>query len=431
MLALPPSPNIEHPYRLTRLPNGVRIASVEMPYMKSVSVGFWAAIGGRHENSAECGLAHFLEHLLFKGTKRRTAKQITQAVEGLGGYVNAFTTEDHTCYYAKAGAQHFGTLCDVLADMYQHSELAPVEIERERDVIREEILMYRDNPSQHSQELLTETMWPRQALGRPLTGTLETIASFTRPAIRDFHRQHYNGRTTIVTVAGRIPHEQVVAELTPLLSGIPSGRTPRFSRAHFKDGEAQVALYHQETEQTHLAMGFHAFSRQDDRRFALKLLSVILGENMSSRLFQKLRERHGYCYNVSTSMVTLADAGAISIYAGLDREKLPKAMRMIMRELGSICCKKPGKEELKKAQDYTVGQTLMGLESTTNQMMWMGESLLGYGKILNPSEIEDRLCKVTREDVQGVACYCLNRGRLGVALVGPVKDKGEVESWLA
>jgi predicted Zn-dependent peptidase len=171
--------------------------------------------------------------------------------------------------------------------MYQHSELAPVEIEREREVIREEIMMYRDNPSQHSQELLTETMWPGQALGRPLTGTLETIASFTRPAIRDFHRQHYNGRTTIVTVAGRIPHEQVVAELTPLLTGIPAGRTPRFTKARFDNGAAQVSLYHQETEQTHLAMGFHAFGRQDERRFALKLLSVILGENMSSRLFQK------------------------------------------------------------------------------------------------------------------------------------------------
>ena len=421
---------MDHPYRLTRLPNGVRIASIEMPHMKSVSVGFWAAIGGRHEAEPQSGLAHFLEHLLFKGTKRRSAKQITQAVEGLGGYVNAFTTEDHTCYYAKAGAQHFHQLCDVLGDMYQHSQLAPVEIERERDVIREEIMMYRDNPSQHSQELLTETMWPGHALGRPLTGTLETIASFSPAQIREFHQQHYNGKTTIVTVAGRIPHAEVVAELEPILNGLAPGRVPRFSRARIADGDARVSLFPQETEQTHLAMGFHAFGRQDERRFALKLLSVILGENMSSRLFQKLRERHGYCYNVSTSMVTLADAGAISIYAGLDPVKLPKAVRMIMRELQGICHRKPSKNELKKAQDYTVGQTLMGLESTTNQMMWMGESLLGYGKILNPSEIEDRLCAVTLEDIQRVACHCLNRGRLGVALVGPAREKREVEGWL-
>jgi predicted Zn-dependent peptidase len=424
------SPAVDHPYRVTRLPNGVRIASVEMPHMRSVSIGFWAAIGGRHESEAESGLAHFLEHLLFKGTKRRTARQITESVEGLGGYVNAFTTEDHTCYYAKAGAQHFGTLCDVLADMYQHSQLAPMEIERERDVIREEILMYRDNPSQHSQELLTQTMWPQHALGRPLTGSLETIASFKRTQIRDFHHQHYNGRTTIVTVAGPITHEQLMAELAPRLCELPTGRTPRYTRARVSQKSASIALFPQETEQTHLAMGFHAFGRRDERRFALKLLSVILGENMSSRLFQKLREEHGYCYNVSSSMVTLADAGAISIYAGLDHAKLPKALKMIMRELSSICRKKPSRDELKKAQDYTVGQTLMGLESTTNQMMWMGESLLGYGKILNPSQIEAKLCAVNPEDVQKVACHCLDRARLGAALVGPVKDQLQVEGWL-
>jgi predicted Zn-dependent peptidase len=242
-----PAPAAEAGYQLTRLANGVRIASIEMPHMKSVSVGFWAAIGGRHERPEQGGLAHFLEHLLFKGTERRSSKQITESVEGLGGYINAFTTEDHTCYYAKAGAQHFSKICDVLADMYQHSQLAPVEIERERDVIREEILMYRDNPGQHSQELLSEAMWPRHALGRPLTGTLETIARFQRPQIQEFHSQHYNGRTTIVTVAGPIPHAQAVAELTPLLEEIKPGRVPRFTRAGMADNDSGVRLFAQDT----------------------------------------------------------------------------------------------------------------------------------------------------------------------------------------
>ena len=422
---------MEYPYRLTKLPGGARIASVEMPYMKSVSLGFWAAIGGRHETARHSGISHFIEHLLFKGTKRRTAKKITESVEGLGGYLNAFTTEDHTCYYAKAAAQHLPQLCDVLADMYLDSKFEPVEIEREREVIREEILMYRDHPAQHAQELLTETMWPGHPLGRALTGTVETIGRMKRPELLGFQSRHYNGATTIVTVAGPIDHEHAVSILQPLLARLPRGRSPRFVRSRPVQGEPRLSLTTQETEQTHLAIGFHAFGRADERRFALKLLSVILGENMSSRLFQRLRERHGFCYSVQSCMVTLADTGAIHIAAGLDAANLERAMRMILSELQNICEKAPARTELKKAQDYTIGQTLMGLESTSNQIMWMGESLLGYNRILCPAEMERKLLAVTPADIQRVACHCLNRARLSVAIVGPVKDEAKVRGWLS
>ncbi len=421
---------MDYAYQLTTLPNGCRIASFDMPHMRSVSVGFWAAVGGRHENAEVSGISHFIEHLLFKGTRQRTAKEISEQIEGVGGYINAFTTEDHTCYYAKAAVQHFERLCDVLGDMYRHSVFARQEIEKERDVVREEILMYRDNPAQHAQEMLTQTMWPGHALGRPLTGTVETIAAFRRAQLLEFQREHYVGRTTIITVAGPLQHERVLKILTPILQRIPSGRTPRFSRARHSEGPARVSLVTQDTEQTHLAMGFHAFGRRDERRFALKLLSVILGENMSSRLFQKLRERHGFCYSVHTCMVTLADTGAIHVYAGLDAGNLERAMRMILREMESICAKAPSRAELKKAQDYTIGQTFMGLESTSNQIMWMGESLLGYGKILDPTEIERKILAVTPADIQRVACHCLNRVRLGVAVVGPLKDEEKIRSWV-
>ncbi|MEP6671980.1 MAG: pitrilysin family protein [Chthoniobacter sp.] len=422
---------MEFPYRLSRLPNGVRIASVEMPWMRSVSIGVWAGVGGRHESAEMSGISHFMEHLLFKGTKKRTAKRITESVEGLGGYLNAFTTEDHTCYYAKAASAHLPELCDVLGDMYLESQFAPGEIEREREVIREEILMYRDHPAQHAQELLTATMWPGHPLGRPLTGTVETIGKLRRPHFVDFRTQHYTGSTTIITVAGPVYHERVVELLKPIFGRLPKGRSPRFTRTRPKDGGAQVSLFPQETEQTHLAMGFHAFGRTDERRYALKLLSVILGENMSSRLFQKLRERHGFCYSVQTSMVTLADTGAIQVYAGLDAGNLEKAVKMILRELENICHKAPIRTELKKAQDYTIGQTFMGLESTSNQIMWMGESLLGYGKVLDPSEVERKILAVTPQDIQRVACHCLNRVRLGVAIVGPLKDEEKIKGWLA
>jgi predicted Zn-dependent peptidase len=417
-------------YQLSKLSNGTRLATFEMPHMQSVALGIWAGIGGRFETRPMSGISHFIEHLMFKGTKRRTAKAITEEVEGLGGYLNAFTTEDHTCYYAKAAGQHFGVLCDVLSDMYLNSTFEDQEIEREREVIREEIMMYRDNPAQHAQELLSETMWPKHPLGQPLTGTVESIAKFKRPMLKEFMGQNYNGRTTIVTAAGNVRHTELVEAMSGPLGRLPEGRSPRYRRGLFRHGAPKVSLVNQATEQTHLAMGFYAFGRSDDRRFALKLLSVILGENMSSRLFQKLREQYGFCYSVQTGMVALADAGLINIYAGLDTAKLKRAVRMIFRELEGICKKAPSRQELRKAQDYTVGQTLLGLESTTNQMMFMGESILGYRKVLDPEDIEKRLMAVKPEDVRNVACHCLDRARLGLAVVGPIKNADEIRGWV-
>jgi predicted Zn-dependent peptidase len=418
-------------FRITRLANGARIATASMPHMKTVAVGLWAAVGGRHESEKQSGIAHFIEHLLFKGTAKRNARRITADVEGIGGYINAFTTEDHTCYYAKAAAHHLRRLCEVLSDVYVDSVFPKQEIERERDVIREEILMYRDQPAQHAQELLSESLWPDHPLGRPLTGSLETVESLTRDELRAFHRERYCGRTTIAAVAGCCDHEQVVSILAPLLEGLPTGRAARFLRAPREFGHSRVNLHAHDTEQTHLAIGFHAFGRRDERRYALKLLSVILGENMSSRLFQKLRERHGYCYSIQSSTVTLADSGAISIYAGLDHGKLERSVKMILRELEQICHRAPTRGELQKAKDYAMGQILMGLESTTNQMMWIGESVLGYGAVHDPATVEARIEAVQPEEVQRCACHCLHKGRLGMALVGPKHEKARIEGWIA
>ncbi len=420
------------PYQVTRLSNGTRVASIEMPHMRSVSIGFWVAVGGRHEKKAQAGISHFIEHLLFKGTETRTPRQIIEAVEGVGGYLNAFTTEDHTCYYAKAAAPHLRGLCAVLSDMYQHATMTRVEINREREVIKEEILMYRDQPSQHAEELLAETMWPDQPLGRPLTGTLESISGFQRDDLRDFQRRHYNGASTTVTVAGNARHDQVVDYLSETLEHLPKGRVPRGPSAIGPRGkDPVVAAVAQETEQTHLAMGFHAFGRNDERRFALKILSVLLGENMSSRLFQQLRERHGFCYSVQSSIATFQDTGVLDICAGLDPAKLDRAVRVIMREIDRCCDRAPTAAQLRRAQDYAVGQTCLGLESTSNQMMWMGESILSHGRVLDPGEVERRLLAVTREDVREVARTCLNRARMAVAIVGPVREQGSIAALVS
>jgi predicted Zn-dependent peptidase len=416
---------------VTTLPNGARIASVHMPWMHTATVGIWSAIGARHEVEAEAGISHFVEHLLFKGTKRRTARQISEAVEGIGGYINAFTGEDHTCYYAKAGARHFPKLCDVLLDMYRHSQLAPREIGREREVIREEILMYKDQPGQRVQELLSEIMWPGHPLGRPLTGTVASIAGLRRDNFARFIKNHYNGRATVAAVAGNVTHAHAVETLRPLLDTLPAGRVPVAQPFRRRRPRVSVSVGKHEAEQLNLALGFPCFGRRDKRRFALRLMSVILGENMSSRLFQQVRERHGYCYSINSSITMFAETGLVHISAGIDPSKPRDAMRVVLREIGKLRAKAPSRGELRQAQDYAVGQTLMGLESTTNQMLWMGESLLGYGRVIGPAEVERGIMAVTAADIQAVASECLDPVALGLAVVGPVSEEKTVRGWLA
>ncbi len=415
-------------YDTTVLENGVRVVTHAMPHMLSVTVGIWVGVGGRHEPAEYCGISHFLEHLLFKGTRRRTSRQITERVEGLGGFINAFTTEDHTCFYAKAGHAHLPVLADVLCDMYAHSALAEAEVERERDVIREEILMYKDQPAQLSQELLSEAMWPDHPLGRPITGTLESVARVSRGELVDYTRRTYNGCTTVVTVAGNCTHAGVLQEFAHRMQELPTGTVP--DSQIWRDGcrARRVLVSRQDTEQTHLSLGYHAISRTDDRRYALKILSVILGENMSSRLFQQLRERYAFCYSIQSGTLVLEDSGLVNISVGLEPGKLRKALGAIARELGKLRERAPSKRELRQAQEYTVGQNELSLESTTNQIMWMGESVLAYDEVIDPGRIQEKLQAVTPEAVQAMARLCFAPERMGMALVGPV-ERDKVERW--
>jgi len=416
-------------YCTTILENGVRIATRPMSEMKSVSVGIWVGVAGRHETEDLCGISHFLEHLLFKGTSKRSAKQITEEVEGVGGFINAFTTEDHTCFYAKAGSQHLPALADVLCDMYVNSLFAESEIARERDVIREEIMMYKDHPGQFSQELLTEAMWPRHALGRPLTGSIESITRIRREDLLKFVEKNYNGNSTVVTVAGNCSHDDVVRHFEDKLKNVAKGKPPEFQPWSEIKRDRRVLVANDATEQTHLALGYHAMSRTDERRHAMKLLSVILGENMSSRLFQQLRERYAYCYSVHSGTLVLEDSGLVSICVGLEPEKLQSALRAIHKELDKLRTRPPGKKELRQAQEYTVGQNELALESTTNQIMWMGESLLAYGSVIDPDEVQACFKRVTGDQIQEVANLCFAPQKMGLGLVGPV-DEVKVERWI-
>lgn len=417
-------------YNTTQLPSGVRIATAEMPFMESVSVGVWVGVGGRYETKRMAGISHFIEHLLFKGTRRRSAKEISQTVEGIGGYLNAFTGEETTCYYAKASHRHLDTLLDVLGDMYLHPRFAAADIAKERQIIKEELLMYRDQPDHYVHELLTETLWPGQPLGLSLTGTPESLDVIDRAALWEYKQRKYIGGNTVVAVAGRCRHDDIVARVTRAMRVGHDGRAPRFQPARNAQRAPHLHFLSKPVEQSHLAIGIRGVSRHDPRRYAMKLLSVILGENMSSRLFQVIREQHGLAYSIQSSTSYFADTGAFIISAGLDTRRLHKALKLVMTELRKIARRPPSALELRRAKDYGIGQMRLGLESTSNQMMWLGEHLLAYGFIQTPDEIERKIETISAVEVQQIAATLFQDNRLNAAVITPSKDERAVEELL-
>lgn len=420
-----PLPPNETMYQVTRLSNGLTVATAHMPHMASVSLGLWAAVGGRHEPAPLNGVSHFIEHLLFKGTRKRSAREISQAVEGIGGYLNAFTSEDHTCFYSKARYDRFDELLDVLSDMFLNSQFDPVEVDKERSVIKEELAMYMDQPQQYVQELLNETQWPGHPLGRPLTGTEKTLDTLGRDQLLAYQHSNYTAATTIVAVAGRISPDHVVRSVTRLARRFRAGTNPPFLPATWDQSEPRIRLCTKPTEQTQLALAVRTCSRHDDRRHALRLLNTLLGENMSSHLFQLIREDLGLAYNIYSALSFFEDAGDMVISAGLETGNLKKVLTLITRELDRLKNALPSTAELRRARDYVIGQIDLSLENTENQMMWVGEQLLGYGQVLPAEEVKQRLHAVKPSEIRAVARDFFRPERLNLALVSPLKtDRG-------
>ena len=418
-------------YHVTRLPNGLTVATAEMPHMASVSLGFWAAVGSRAEAAAQNGAAHFIEHMLFKGTRRRSAKKISQDIEGVGGYLNAFTAEENTCFYSRAHHNHFAELFNVLADMYLQSLFAPAELSKERDVIKEEVSMYMDQPTQRVHELLNETLWPDQPLGRPITGTHRSIDRLDRRALLAFVRAHYGTHSTLITAAGHVKHATVVRAVKQIAARFPAGKRPLFTPADAQQSAPRINLLTKKTEQTQLALGIRTCSRHDDRRHALRLLNVVLGENMSSRLFQIVREDRGLAYSIYSTPSFFDDVGDLVISAGLEAEKLPQVLRLITRELRRLMETPPSPAELRRARDYLLGQIDLSLEGTEHQMNWIGEQLLGYGRVIPPATVKKRYAAVTAAQVRAVARDFFRADRLNLALVSPLKSPAGLARLLA
>ncbi len=418
-------------YQVSRLKTGLRVVTAEMPHMNSVSVGVWVDVGGRHEPESLGGISHFIEHLVFKGTTNRSARAISKAVEGVGGSLDAFTTEETTCFFAKARHAALPVLLDVLLDMVLAPRFDPNELEKERSVIKEEVAMYNDQPQQQVVELLDQMAWPNHPLGRPITGTAETVDAIDRDNLLDFHRKHYVAPNLVMAVAGRIEHEQVVQAILPYEERFPMGQSAKPLKAKSSQKRPRIRLQTKETEQTQLALGVRTGSRHDKRRFALFLLSTLLGEHSSSRLFQVIREDHGLVYSIYSALNLFEDTGLLTISAGVETSQLQQSIKLIMRELGRLTHRAPGNAELKLARDYLIGQMDLSLENTENQMIWLGEQLLGYDRIAAPATVQDLLHAVKPRDIHSVANDFFRPSRLNLALVSPIKSQRSIQQLLS
>lgn len=410
-------------YRLTTLPNGLRIATAAMPHMASVSIGLFVGMGSRYEPAQLNGVCHFIEHMLFKGTQRRSARTISEEVEGVGGYLNAYTSEENTCFHARVHHQHFRAVLDVLLDMFLNSRFAPTDITKERDVIKEEIAMYRDQPAQHVQEVLNATIWPNHPLGRSITGTHRGLNGIGRPELAGFLHENYLATNTALVVAGPMAHAEVVKAVSSYVRHLKRG-TPK-PCAPAPDGQRtpRLKLVTQATEQAQLALALRTCSRHDPRRFALRILNALLGENMSSRLFQRIREDLGLAYTIYSTPSFYADAGDLVISAGLDTEQVPRVVKLILTELRRIAERAPTKAELQRARDFVIGQMDLALEGTENMMNFVGEQVLGHGRIMRPEKTRDRFSQVTADEIASVACDFFRPDRMSLALVSPLKSE--------
>ena len=402
-----------------------------MPAAASVSVGIWIGVGSRHETEAENGAAHFIEHMLFKGTKRRNVKQIVQEVESLGGYLNAYTSEDQTCYYARGRAANWKTLFDVLWDMYANATFPARELDREREVIKEERAMYLDDPSQLVQETLGLAMWPDHPMGRPIEGTEESLDGLTRAKLRRFQSGHYHPGNTYISAAGKISHRALVSQVRRLTEGLQCGANGSgFVPVPQQNKRPCVKVLRRDIEQTQIALAIDTCSRSAPQRYAVRMLGALLAENMSSRLYQSLRERHGLAYSVSSSPNSFADIGDLTITAGVDSDRLSAALELIQKELRRLKRRPPSVGELNAAREYVIGQFELYLESTENYMTWLGESVAGNGNIASPTVVKNRLNRVTPAGIRVAAREFIRPDRMTLAVVSPRKSERGLESYL-
>jgi predicted Zn-dependent peptidase len=423
-------PQSETVYSKTQFANGLRLLTAPMPHTKSVAISIYIGAGSRYETPPEAGVSHFLEHLTFKGTaKRPEAQVISEAIDGVGGIINAATDREYTVFYAKVARPHMELALDVLCDLVYAPLLEQVELDKERKVVLEELASVADSPGQQVDLLLDSLLWPDQPLGLDVAGTVESVKGLTRDVVVDYVRRQYVPNNMVVAVAGNVEEDEIVSLLEPTLGSMKPGEpTSMFAAIDGQDAPRHSLLY-KRTEQTHVQLGLHALPLGHPDRHALDLVSVLFGESMSSRLFVELRERQGLCYDVSSYVSHFKDTGSFSIYAAVDPSNGARAVDALMIELRRLAEGIP-EEELHKARELSKGRLLLRMEDTRAVSGWLGGQEILTSKILTPEEVVERLDAITADDLTRTVRNILRNDKLNLAVVGPHRSDRRFASLL-
>lgn len=413
-------------YQKTTLPNGARLLTRAVPGARSAALGFFVGVGSRHEAAEENGSAHFIEHMLFKGTQTRSAAQLARDMDALGGQFNAYTTKEHTCFYARVLDKHLDQGMDILSDMLFHSRFDQGDVELERGVILEEIGMYEDTPEDLTAERLSAAVYKGSPLARPILGTQATLAGMTGESLQQWQREHYRPGALVVSLAGSFTREQA-DRLAELISGLEPGPLAQQAPAAYRPA---VTSRKKAIEQNHLLLAFPALTYLDPRREQLMLLNSLLGGGCSSRLFQQVREERGLCYTVYSYVADHADTGLLGIYAALGKEQEELALDTLRGVVSDLADHGPTQEELDRVREQAKAGLLMSAESVQSRMSSMGASELLYGRVRTQEEILAAYDAVTREQLRQLAGEIFRWDQASLSAVGRVRPAGEYGRWL-
>jgi predicted Zn-dependent peptidase len=417
-------------YEQTTLDNQLRVLTVPLANARSVAAGVYLAVGSRYEGAAESGASHFAEHMLFKGTTTRTARDIANAIERVGGYANAATGREGTTYYTLVTPEHLPVALDLLSDMLLNSRFRPRELERERGVIVEEINRTLDTPDDLIFELITSLEWPDSPLGRSIAGAHASVTTMTRARLLGFVKRHYLPNVAAVVVAGAVQHDQVVAEVSRHFCAWAPAEGPQPQPARPREAQSRVMVEIRGTEQAQMCLSVRGVARRDPDRHAVGIMTAILGDGMGSRLFQEIREKRGLAYSVDASSSHLRDTGALFVYAGVPPERAAEALAATLEQLDRLRRRVVTAAELDRAKEYTKGRVLLGLETPAANAGWVGSQVVQGLEVVTPEEWIAALDAVTVEDVRRVARRLFSGGAPHLALVGPFEDASQFEPLL-
>jgi predicted Zn-dependent peptidase len=401
--------------RVTQLPSGLRVVTDSMNTVETVTFGAWVAVGTRHEDERLSGVSHFLEHMAFKGTRRRTARAIAEEIEAVGGHMNAHTTREYTAFHAKVLREDVALAVDMIADILQHSTLDPTELERERSVILQEIGLANDTPDDVVFDYFQETAYPGQALGRSILGSTELVRTLPRETILGYMRAHYGPGTTVIAAAGRVDHDWLVALVDKTFDALPGTEAAKAAPAAYRGGEFRRA---RELEQAHILLGFDGIGAHDPDFFAASVFSTLFGGGMSSRLFQEVREERGLAYDIFSFLSCYSDGGLFGVYAGTSAGDADKAIELIADEIVRVA-DDLGEGEIARARAQLKASVLMTLESTTARCEQAARQIMLFGRPIPPQEIAARIEAADRPAIQRVARR-LTTSAPTLALLGPI-----------